>query len=152
MSASASMTVVWREGLPWGGVRCLPGATSPSSYPVWWRVSLIESCYGWRARAFNVLYRKWPKRVWRRPSSCPINVVALRQGLPSVHFVDQDAAKVWRNIMIVRRYMTERNLSENASSSAGLENDRNDALAARGCRPLTRASTDRDVRVRYCAL
>ena len=52
---------------------------------------------------FNVLYGKLLKCVAKTVSSCPINVVALRQGLPSVHFVDQDAAKsTWRCTMIVR--------------------------------------------------
>ena len=42
---------------------------------------------------FNVLYGKLLTCVAKSPDRCPINVVALRQGLPSVHFVDQDAAK-----------------------------------------------------------
>ena len=51
---------------------------------------------------FNVPYGKLLTCVARSPDRCPINVVALRQGLQSVHFVDQDAAKsTWRSIMIV---------------------------------------------------
>ena len=74
---------------------------------------------------FNVLYGKLLKCVAKTVSSCPINVVALRQGLPSVHFVDQDAAEKYMEKYhdSTRRYMTKEAYRRNRRHRPDLKND-----------------------------
>lgn len=95
---------------------------------------------------FNVLYGKLLKCVAKTASSCPINVVALRQGLPSVHFVDQDAAKKYMEKYhdSTRRYMTKESYRRNRRHRPDLKTT-NDALAAYGLSAADTGFTDRDV-------
>lgn len=95
---------------------------------------------------FNVLYGKLLKCVAKTASSCPINVVALRQGLPSVHFVDQDAAKKYMEKYhdSTRRYMTKEAYRRNRRHRPDLKTT-NDALASYGLSAADTGFTDRDV-------
>lgn len=95
---------------------------------------------------FNVLYGKLLTCVAKSPDRCPINVVALRQGLPSVHFVDQDAAKKYMEKYhdSTRRYMTKESYRRNRRHRPDLKTT-NDALAAYGLSAADTGFTDRDV-------
>lgn len=95
---------------------------------------------------FNVLYGKPLKCVAKTASSCPVNVVALRQGWPSVHFVDQDAANKYMEKYhdSTRRYMTREAYRRNRRHRPDLTTT-NDALAAYGLSAADTGFTDRDV-------
>lgn len=95
---------------------------------------------------FNVLYGKLLTCVAKSPDRCPINVVALRQGLPSVHFVDQDAAKKYMEKYHdgTRRYMTKDAYRRNRRHRPELKTT-NDALAKWGIDNSSTGFTDRDV-------
>lgn len=95
---------------------------------------------------FNVLYGKLLTCVAKSADRCPINVVALRQGLPSVHFVDQDAAKKYMEKYHdgARRYMTKDAYRRNRRHRPELETT-NDALAKWGIDNSSTGFTDRDV-------
>lgn len=95
---------------------------------------------------FNVLCGKLLTCVAKTASSCPINVVALRQGLPSVHFVNQDAAKKYMEKYhdSTRRYMTKEAYRRNRRHRPDLKTT-NDALASYGLSAADTGFTDRDV-------